>query len=132
MVRKADYTVNSENAPGEKQFQLASGYISETTILFEKENVVAVIQAKGSVEFFNMQDERLAVLEAPAVVNGKEVYEDIRCMVEDHTIILKFPLYQWIDNYPHCDGEHDRWDTRIVGFHRMSFDLSSLSGSVQS
>ncbi len=125
MARNIDIVFDSEKETGEKLFQLASGYISETTILFEKENVAAVIQAKGSVEFFNMKDELIAGGEVPPVESGKEVYVEVCCQVKENLLILKFPIYQWIDNYPNCDGEHDRWDTKIVGFHTLTLDLAT-------
>ncbi len=127
MERKIDIVFNSEKESGEKLLQLASGYISETTILFENEKIAAVIQAKGSVEFFNMNDERVADGKVPAVESGKEVYVEVCCQVKENLLILKFPIYQWIDNYPNCDGEHDRWDTKIVGFHTLTLDLLTHS-----
>ena len=33
----------------------------------------------------------------------------------DDGILFKLPDYQWIDHYPNCDGESDRWNTRIIG-----------------
>lgn len=123
MTRKIDITFNSEKDTNKGLYQLASGYISQTTIHFEKENVVAVIQAKGSVEFYNMDDELIAFGNVSAVESGKEVYENVGCQVEDNLLKLQFPIYEWIDNYPHCDGEHDRWDTKIIGYHTMTFDL---------
>jgi len=127
MARKIDFVYNSEKETSEKLFQLASGYISETTILFENENIIAVVQAEGSVEFYNMDDERVAVGKAPAVESGKEVYTDVCCQAGNSRIILKFPIYQWIDNYPNCDGEYDRWDSRKVGAHTLTLDLLTYS-----
>lgn len=127
MARKTDITFNSKQDSSETLYQLASGYISKTTILFENENVIAVIQANGRVEFYNTDDERIAVGNVPPVENGRGVYEDVGCQVENHLLTLRFPLYQWIDNYPHCDGEHDRWDTKIVGFHTLTLDLLTRS-----
>ena len=127
MERKIDFTFDSENGAN-KKYQLASGYISETTILFEKENVIAVIQAKGSVEFFNMDNELIAAGKVPQDDSGKGVHEEICCQVENNMLKLQFPIYEWIDNYPNCDGEHDRWDTRIVGYHTLTLDL--LNGSI--
>ena len=122
MVKKIDIIFNSEKENDKKHFQIASGFISETTLLFEKENIVALIHAKGSVEFYNMKDELLASGEVPAVDSGKGVYEEICCEVIENSIVLKFPIYEWIDNYPNCDGEYDRWDTRIIGYNTLTFD----------
>jgi len=127
MTKKIDIVFNSEKDANPKLYQIASGYISETTILFEKENVAAVIQAKGTVAFYNMDDELIAAGKVPADKSGKEVYEEIRCQAENNSIILQFPIYEWIDHYPNCDGEHDRWDTRIIGYQPLTLDLSTGS-----
>ena len=108
-----------------KTFQLASGYISQTTIHFENENIIAVIQAAGSVEFFDRDDTLIAAGSVSPDDSGRKVYEDVVCQVKDDVLILQFPIYEWIDNYPHCDGEHDRWDTRIIGFHALNLDLQT-------
>ncbi len=123
MSRKIDITYNSENDSKGKKLQLASGYISETNILFEKESIAVYIQAKGHVGFYNIDDERLADFDLPAVEAGRQVYEEVCCSVEGEAIILEFPLYKWIDNYPHCDGEHDRWDTREIDRDILKFDF---------
>lgn len=127
MARKYDFTFDSSKSTDKQMYQLASGYISEPAILFLRENIVAVIQAKGGVEFFDADDKLIADASAPPVVNGKEAYTDIGCRVANNVLELHFPVYQWIDNYPNCDGEHDRWDTRIVGFHTMGLDLNTGS-----
>lgn len=127
MVRKYDFSYDSSKSADKQMYQLASGYISETAILFARENIVAVIQAKGSVEFFDAEDKLIAAASAPPVVNGKEAYTDIGCYAANDVLELHFPVYEWIDNYPNCDGEHDRWDTRILGFHTMKLDLNSGS-----
>jgi len=127
MARKIDITFNSEKDNNKGYFQIASGYISETNILFEKENIVAVVQATGQVEFLNSEDLVLASGQVSPVDEGKGVYEEICCKVEDNLITLEFPIYEWIDNYPNCDGEHDRWDTRKVGSHTLKFDFLTNS-----
>jgi len=122
MADKFDVVFNSETDNAKGYFQIASGYISETRIHFEKEHIVAVVHAKGCVEFYDMENKLLASGAVPQAVSGKEAYEEISCQAENGKIVLQFPIYQWIDNYPHCDGEHDRWDTRKVGAHTMIFD----------
>lgn len=129
MTRKIDITFVSGTSKGDAIYQLASGYISTTTILFEKENIVAVVEAEGNAEFYDMSDNLIASAKAPEVDNGKGKYVEIGLDAGSGFVQLKFPIYEWIDNYPNCDGEHDRWDTRIVGFNPMTLDLST--GSVK-
>lgn len=127
MARNINITFNSEKDSENTLYQLASGYISQTTILFEKEHVVAVIDAKGSVEFYNTDDVLIASGSVPVKDSGKGLYMDVTCRSENDRIELRFPIYEWIDNYPNCDGEHDRWDTRIVGYHTLALDLTTGS-----
>lgn len=124
MTKKIDKVFLSGNGV-KKTFQLASGYISQTTIHFENENIIAVIQAAGSVEFFDRDDTLIAAGSVSPDDSGRKVYEDVICQVKDDVLILQFPIYEWLDNYPHCDGEHDRWDTRIIGFHALNLDLQT-------
>jgi len=127
-MQKTDMVFNSEKDTAGVFHQIASGYISTTSVLFEKEGVVAVIQAKGSVEFFNADGALIASGNVPAAEGGRELYEDVAFGVENGLIKLTFPIYQWIDNYPHCDGEHDRWDKKTVGSHSLSLNL--LTGEI--
>lgn len=127
MARNINIAFNSEKDSENTLYQLASGYISQTTILFEKEYVVAVIEAKGSVEFYDTDDVLIASGSVPVKDSGKGLYMDVACRSENDRIELRFPIYEWIDNYPNCDGEHDRWDTRIVGYHTLVLDLTTGS-----
>lgn len=124
-MRQIDKVFNSLQDNGKGYFQIASGYISETVIHFICEKVVAVVNAKGSAAFYNENDELLAAGEVPGVNDGKGVYQELYCHAADGLITLKFPVVQWIDNYPHCDGEHDRWDSRIIGEHTLIFDVAN-------
>lgn len=116
---------NSERDTKDKYYHLACGFISETTIVFKHENVKAVIHAKGDVKFFDMNDNLIAAGKAPSVVFGRGLYEDISCQVKDNRIELLFPIYDWVDYYPNCDGEYDRWGTDIVGHHTFALDLKT-------
>ena len=121
-MRKIDRIVDSEK--DKCKFQIASGYISETAIHFEKEGIIALVQASGHVDYYDLNDELLASADAPSVDSGREVYEEVSCEVVGNTIIIGFPIVKWIDNYPNCDGEHDRWDSVIIGYNTVNFDIS--------
>lgn len=122
-MMKCDKIFNSEKIKGFEGFQLASGYISSTSVLFEKENIYVKIEAKGLVEFFDSEDRLIKSVSLPAQTGGREVYDEAECAVDGSSIIIKFPIVEWVDNYPHCDGEQDRWDKRIIAYHTLSFDV---------
>ncbi len=124
-MKDYDIIFNSEDDIGYKSFQLATGYISSTKILFEKEKIVAKIEAKGHIDFFDFEDILLASFEIPAQTGGKETYNEVMCGAEENTVILKFPIVEWIDNYPNCDGEHDRWDTVTIGYNTLKFNYKT-------
>ncbi len=108
---------------GEEKIQIASGYISKTNILFETEGIIAEIEAKGSVKFYDTDENLLDEGSVPAQTGGREVYEEIYPKLDGKSITLSFPVYEWIDNYPNCDGEHDRWSTKTIGYESLTFDL---------
>lgn len=96
--------------------EIAHGVISTTEILFVKEGIIARIEAIGKVDFLNQEEKLLSSASVLADDDGHGKYEDAYCTVEGDRIKIRFPLYEWYDNYPHCDGEYDRWDCRVVGF----------------
>lgn len=117
--RKIDFVFDSTKDNG-KEFQLANGHISETNILFERENIAAVIYAQGKIEFYS-NGEFVEVRNLPEVDSGKGVYDAVICTVNGELIKFEFPVYEWIDTYPNCDGEHDRWVTRKIGCETVEF-----------
>lgn len=114
----------------EKKYQLASGYISTTTVFFEAERIGVTIEAKGGVVFFDGEGTELAAVKMPVQSGGREVYEDVVCSTSDGSLVLRFPIVKWIDNYPHCDGEHDRWDSEIIGWHTLVFDPATKATAI--
>ena len=122
MNKKTDIVFNSEKDK-KRNYQIASGYITETVVLFEKESIYAVINANGQVEFFDLNDKLIKSEKVPSVDDGKMVYDEISLNVENNQIIIGFPVCEWIDNYPHCDGEHDRWDKKIIGWNDVKFSM---------
>ncbi|MBQ3107850.1 MAG: hypothetical protein IJC68_04480 [Firmicutes bacterium] len=120
----------SSDTKGWKEFQLASGHSSTTVICFEEAKILAKVEAKGKAAFLNEAGQVLAEADVSAQTGGREVYETLRCCAEDGALQLQFPVVEWIDNYPHCDGEHDRWDSRVLGYHTVTLDLRTCAVTV--
>lgn len=95
---------------------LACGFVSTTDITFVNEGIIARVTAGGNIEFFDCERKLLASICVPADNGGRGHYEDIYCKIENDTIKMKFPVYEWEDYYPHCDGEHDRWVAHVKGY----------------
>ncbi len=121
---QADIVFNTVKDSSQKLYQIASGHISTTTVFFEEEELYSVIEAKGKVSFYGKNGALLAQDTLPPMSGGRELYKEVRFEKKDGKLILSFPDYEWIDNYPNCDGESDRWDTVIVGYFTLCFELS--------
>ncbi len=121
-MKEYDKIFNSETDKNLKKIQLANGHISNTTILFEREGIVVGIESKGHIRFCDNKGKSLISFDVPAQTGGKEVYDEVLCAAEGGVISLHFPIVEWIDNYPNCDGEFDRWDTQVIGHHIVKFD----------
>lgn len=122
-MKKYDKIYNSSETKDLKEFQLASGYISTTEIYFEVEGLIAKIEASGKVAIADTEEKLIAELRVDKQSGGREVYETVLCGVSDGSLVLQFPIVEWIDNYPNCDGEHDRWDSKIIGYNVMEYKL---------
>ena len=73
----------------------------------------------------------IASVKVPKQEGGREIYMDVTCHVENGQIVLKMPIYRWIDHYPHCDGENDRWDAETIGYHTVRYDLETQEAKVE-
>lgn len=122
-MKEYNKVYNSSKETEFKEFQLASGYISTTEIYFEAEELIAEIEASGKVSISDTEGKLLANLCVEQQAGGREVYETVLCGVSEGVLVLKFPVVEWIDNYPHCDGEHDRWDSRVIGYNLLEYKL---------
>lgn len=81
------------------------------TVLFEKEQILLRADAQGNAVFCDVSGQEKYRGRAD---NGTRRFDRVFCDVTDDTITVRFPVIKWIDHYPHCDGEHDRWSEVIV------------------
>ena len=125
--KKYDETFISSRDTEPQNYHLACGFLTRTDILFQEENIFAVIECTGEIEFRSPDDvlTTIASVTVPKQEGGREIYMDITCLVEDGCIVLKMPIYSWIDHYPDCDGESDRWDTETIGYHTVKFNVET-------
>ena len=49
--------------------------------------------------------------------SGRGCYMDVLISNTNNKVTFQLPDYDWIDHYPNCDGESDRWDAKIVGIN---------------
>ncbi len=119
-----DFIFDSTN--GETKFNLATGHISTTSIYLKNEKLYLVIDANGSYHIFDESGNEKHNGKVIPQDNGRQLFEEIFCSSNNKLLTIKFPIYEWIDNYPHCDGEHDRWDTKIIDFNTVTIELPKL------
>ncbi len=116
-----DHIISLTEKLNDKSFHLACGYYDTTSFLFEKANFAVVIHCKGSFTFYTVDGTQLETIKGKRVASGKECYEDILITTTDDGVHFKLPSYRWIDHYPNCDGESDRWDCVIDGVNDEIF-----------
>ena len=52
----------------------------------------------------------------------ESTYPQCQLRFTSETLGVAFGHTETVDNYPHCDGEHDRWDTRwVTGVNKCFF-----------
>lgn len=117
---------DSAKYPAGEILGLACGYVSLTEISFINEKVTVTIEAKtGEIAFYDLQANSLLSAKAQPPVSGDEKFSEVKCLAEGDQIKLGFPQYTYKDNYPHCDGENDRWTKTVSGFCFISYDLKN-------
>ena len=131
---KYDETYITSKHTGPQNYHLACGFRTRTDILFKEENIFAVIECSGEIQFRSPDDVKttIASVKVPKQEGGREIYMDVTCLVEDGCIVLKMPIYRWIDHYPHCDGESDRWDGEAIGYHTVRFNPATGEAVIES
>lgn len=112
---KYDHVVKADENLTEERFHLACGYYTTTSFMFEKANFAVVIDCNGTFTFYTADGAELENVKAKPMEGGRERYMDVFVTTDDDGVTFKLPDYSWSDNYPHCDGESDRWDGKIIG-----------------
>lgn len=103
---------------------LASGYVSLNQISFINEKITVNIEAKtGEIEFYDLESNKLLSAKMRTPTSGDEKFSEVKCLVEGTKIKLGFPEYTYKDNFPHCDGESDRWSKTISDFKFLCYDF---------
>ena len=117
------HVFNSDLEKPKKELHIACGFISTSYILLEKESIILKVEAIGEIEFLNVEEEVLCKAKVDRQVGGSKCYEEIYLTVDSGIITIDFPIYEWFDNYPNCDGEYDRWDTKTIGYRSIKYSL---------
>lgn len=124
MLTSNTYLEYSRDETGYFMLSIASGYVSYTEIKFSDEGVILRINADGNIEFLDLDKNLISSVYLPADSDGRGRYLHVCFKLCDNKIIVRFPEYSWIDNYPYCDGENDRWDAKIIGYKEpVAFDI---------
>lgn len=109
--------------------------INPTMVLFEQEQIYASVDSLGHIEFFGAEQQSLGFVDLPVHKDPSEYghtaqYGNVRCSADGSTVTVYLPVYGWTDNYPHCDGESDRWDRYISRWFRVVFDCGTQQISI--
>ena len=104
--------------------------INPTKIFFEEERIYAYVDSLGHVEFYNATENSLGYVDVPVAKDPNDYahsaqYGKVEIKASDDIITIHLPVYTWDDNYPHCDGESDRWDRRTIGCFDILFDCNA-------
>lgn len=104
-----DYIFDS-NSVYEKEFDLCGENDKEITVFFEKENITLTADKNGNAVFCSTDGAEIKREKAQA----DRFFLSIYCSVKDGAINVRFPITETVDHYPDCDGEYDRYSTKIL------------------
>ena len=77
----------------------------KVSILFEREGIVLCADCDGNALFGDLDNNVIH----EGKVESSNYFSRVHVRVSEGKPIAELPITKWIDHYPHCDGEHDRW-----------------------
>ena len=110
-----DHIISPAAVLDKERFHLSCGFHDTTSFLFEAHGFSVVIHCNGTFTFSSADGHPLETRKLKPMTDGRECYMDVLITTTDENVRFQLPEYSWIDHYPHCDGESDRWDAKIVG-----------------
>ena len=114
---KYDHVINADSQLNAECFHLSCGFYETTSFLFEKADFSVVIHCKGEFAFYAPDGSKVMTYKAKRMASGRGCYMDVLITTTDNAVIFQLPQYDWIDHYPNCDGESDRWTAQITGIN---------------
>lgn len=128
-----DSSVKSDDIKIEAPYYNA---IRPTKISFVREHISALVDSLGHVEFLDSEDRSLGFVdvpaaEAPDLYAHSGQYGTVWCSAQGDELRIRLPIYQWEDDYPHCDGESDRWTRRTIRHFQVVFNCKTLELSLR-
>ncbi len=78
------------------------------------------ISSKGAASYFD--NDGLLICKSEETQND---FREFGVEWKQGILILRFGHTETVDNYPNCDGEYDRWDTRWVAEYEIKIDTTT-------
>lgn len=78
------------------------------------------ITDRGGAQFLDQQEKPLAVFP-----ETEKTFREFKLSWSDEAVQVIFGHTEEVDNYPNCDGEHDRYSTRWVAERTVSLNTAS-------
>lgn len=85
-----------------------------------------VVSREGEAVFYDADGSEIARAD-----KGDGCYKEARLNWESGRVSVEFGQVKYIDNYPNCDGEHDRWDEVWKVLRRVTLNLDDGSARVE-
>lgn len=98
------------------------GFIEDTQIEYIREQLTLTVRQNGGIRIEDRHlGKRIELTIPPTAHHGK--HGGGTYALRDGKWVLRLATYRVVDNYPHCDGEHDRWDDIHIGHVTICYDL---------
>lgn len=100
------------------------GFIEDTQIEYIREQITLIVRQNGGICIEDRHlDKQIELVVPPTAHHGK--HGGGTYALREDRLILRLDTYRVVDNYPHCNGEYDRWDDLHIGYVSISYDLTT-------
>ena len=83
------------------------------------------VSPKGATQVCNGEGRLLAETD-----DGDTVYKEVRFSWTPTALTVQFGRVTYVDNYPHCDGEHDRWEEKWLSMRTVTVHTETYAVTV--
>ncbi len=106
---KYDFIYDTNTSGCEHEYELKRDGV--VTILLEKENLVLEVCSQGDITLCDIDGKSIATKKVEPQKYPDRNFNSVLVKFFDSKVELNMLINKTVDNYPHCDGEYDRWST---------------------
>lgn len=106
---KYDYIYDTSTQNTEQEYELNREGDCLAKILLKEQNFALEINSQGKVVLYDIDGKVIDTKKIKSEKYPDKKFSDVIIKISNDKIQLNMLMKKYVDHYPHCDGEYDRW-----------------------